>query len=112
MQETILAIIGGITLCFYFLGYQYDSYLSRFVSSIILIMLGLFIGATGVQYDNGANTTITVVGAVSTIVSTNTYANVEAPQIVFYSSLFGLLGMGLAWFTIRDLITENKAKGG
>ena len=107
MEITTFAIITAIPLTFLIIGYAFDSYVLKFMASMLLIMVGFFVAVDPLTSHTGA--TIEDLNTTHQLI-TYSFSTLQNGINVVFAVTIGLLGLGLGYFTGRDYIEERKNK--
>jgi small-conductance mechanosensitive channel len=107
MEITTFAIITAIPLIFLIIGYAFDSYLLKFLASMLLIMTGFFVAT-----DQLTTITGSIIIDLNTTAQEITYTQtlIENGTNTILAITLGLLGLGLGYFVGRDYITETRGR--
>lgn len=105
MEITIIFLILAFLFTLLILGYTFDSYFLKFLPALFFMFLGLMVYVDPIQYEQGIN--ITTVNATYEEVLTD-YSIINPNITNVLAPFISLLGLGIAFFTLRDYLEEKK----
>lgn len=109
MDITTFAVYLSVPIIFLIIGYTFDSYLCKFISTLLLLMFGFFVITSPIATETGTNTTI--INSTFTLI-TYDYTPIPDGHNTIMAVVISMLGLGIGYFTGRDYIQEGRNNEG